>query len=109
MPLYEFVCDCGTVTEALCSRDTAAVACPQCGNEAGRRPFYAAAGHIAAVHDSQFVNDHGHYRLDLFEEASAEAGDRYERRRQQGEQVKTPNYLGQGLKMARQRDPRIGL
>ena len=30
MPVYEFECDCGHVTEALVRMDTKTVECPQC-------------------------------------------------------------------------------
>ena len=37
MPIYEFSCPRGHVTERLASMDTEAIECPECGQEAPRR------------------------------------------------------------------------
>ncbi|MGD8949820.1 MAG: zinc ribbon domain-containing protein [Desulfobacterales bacterium] len=34
MPVYEFECSCGAVTEELTKMDTRSIACPKCGNKA---------------------------------------------------------------------------
>ena len=34
MPVYEFECSCGEVTEELTKMDTRSIACPKCGNKA---------------------------------------------------------------------------
>ncbi|MGD8674678.1 MAG: zinc ribbon domain-containing protein [Desulfobacterales bacterium] len=34
MPVYEFECSCGAVTDELTKMDTRSIACPKCGNKA---------------------------------------------------------------------------
>lgn len=40
MPLYEYRCEQGDVTEARRGVDCEAIPCPACGREARRVPFY---------------------------------------------------------------------
>jgi putative FmdB family regulatory protein len=36
MPVYEFVCSCGEVTEELAKMDTRSITCPKCGKKANK-------------------------------------------------------------------------
>jgi putative FmdB family regulatory protein len=81
MPLYDFECPAGHVTEKRAGLSDEAMPCPLCGESARRVPFYAsqyingetvAKGRSKATRLGNVVDKHGRYRVGLFQEASAE-------------------------------------
>ena len=107
MPIYDFRCECGEVTEVRAGYETVSLPCPACGCPAQR----------VAVYDSQYTitetgghsyprlnnakSEKGKYRVSDFVEASAEinhAASAIEK--QEGKPVKVPNFYKAGLKKA---------
>ncbi len=89
MPMYEYRCREGHVTELLRPRTVEVVACA-CGAPAGRAQVYP----FAVSGFTPIPRDEKNYRQDFreFTEARAEAGDYYGRLRANGDPVNEPDY-----------------
>ena len=81
MPLYDFCCEKGHVTEMRAGLEVIALACPICGRDAPRVPFYesqyisgetVAKGVTKASRAGNVIDKHGRTRVSLFQEASQE-------------------------------------
>ena len=92
MPLYLFICPCGTSTEAIRKVGTESIACA-CGGQAERRVIYAPS----------IGQRETKYRGRDFLEASAEIAERSdELSRREGVAVKTPDFMGMATRRAHQ-------
>ncbi len=68
MPLFDFDCGQGHLTERLCSRETAIIPCPVCGSPATR----AAVNRIGVTGFARTPIDQRMVRMGAFNEASSE-------------------------------------
>ena len=82
MPLYDYCCEQGHVTEARAGYEQTSLPCPACGRRAGRVAVYeeqyisgetVAKGIRKASPAGDIKNKHGQYRVKLWQESQAEA------------------------------------
>ena len=103
MPLYDFTCPDGHVTEKRASYDTEAIPCA-CGQPAPRQ--FSPPG--IKVHKGPANWDiktaDGKWRLSHFKEAHAENAYFYEQREKAGDPVQRPDLFKEAYARARQRD-----
>ena len=105
MPVYDFACKCGEVTEARVGYETSSLPCPACGTPARRVAVYAYQSTITETGSYPRLDNakspDGKYRLSNFQEASAEidyAASRIEQR--EGKPVKIPSAYKAGRREA---------
>lgn len=68
MPLYEYECNAGHLTEAVRPLLTASVICPHCGSTAARRAVSRVAVRVGAENDwTSSVRDNGQIRVPVAE------------------------------------------
>ena len=112
MPLYDYCCGSGHVTEARRGRDCESILCPACGEEARRVAVYAeqtiigetvAKGVSSATRAGNIKDKHGRTRVSLFQEASAEIDRAHQKREQEvGRELPSPSLYKEAMKRARQ-------
>ena len=107
MPIYDFRCVCGEVTEARAGYETVSLPCPACGCPARRVPVYDSQYTITETggHSYPRLNnaksEKGKYRVSDFVEASSEIAHEAEKaEKKEGSPVKVPNFYKAGLKKA---------
>lgn len=104
MPLYEYVCREGHVTELLRPRDVAVVSCA-CGAAASRE----AVNHIGVTGFATVPRDQRNYRQNYgeYREAVAEVADHYETKQKRGDPAREPDYYSHAVTQARAKGARI--
>jgi hypothetical protein len=98
VPIYNFACECGEVTEARAGYETGSLPCPACGQAATR----------SAVYQIALGTKEKKYRVTEFQEASQELEYAHgQQERREGRKVKWPSPYKAGLKEAARRGARI--
>jgi hypothetical protein len=98
MPYYDFICECGEVTEARAGYDAGAMPCPACGQSARR----------SAIHQIALGTKEKKYRVSDFQEASQELDYSHSQQEQrEGRRVKMPSPYKAGLREAARRGAKI--
>ena len=106
MPIYDFACPCGEVTEARAGYDTSALPCA-CGQLAKRVAVYqyqytiTETGGKSTPRLNNAKSEKGKYRVSDFIEASSEIAHEAEKtEKKEGKPVKIPSFYKAGLKKA---------
>ena len=117
MPLYDFCCEQGHVTEMRAGVEVACRACPICGRDAQRVPFYesqfiigetVARGVTKATREGNIKDKHGRTRVSLFQEAASELAYAHERAEETaGKKLPQPDLFRAGLREAQRRGARL--
>lgn len=109
MPLYDFGCTCGEVTERKAGYEVTVIPCPSCGKDAQRLAVYAyqsIRGDTVptgnATRAGNVKSPKGKYRVSLFQEACAEVAYDSGKREEAG-LVPAPNLYKVGIEEARRR------
>ncbi len=107
MPVYDYRCKCGEVTEARQGYDDTVLPCLACGAPAQRVAVYQFQYTITETGGNSYprLNNakrtDGKYRVADFQEASATISDAYERvEKKEGAKIKSPNPYKTGLRKA---------
>ena len=115
MPLYDFGCPCGQVTELKKGYGVTAIPCPSCGNEASRLAVYAEqfiSGETCpkgnATRAGNITDSKGRTRVSLFQEACQEMNHAHTKaENEQGRKLESPNLYKAGVERARQMGAQI--
>ncbi|KKL48824.1 hypothetical protein LCGC14_2321630 [marine sediment metagenome] len=85
MPIYDYRCNCGEVTEARRGVGFTSIPCPACGRTAAREAVYSIVSRATispnypdSICPGDIKNKHGQYRVKLWQERAAEAAYREE-------------------------------
>ena len=106
MPIYDFACACGEVTEARAGYETSALPCA-CGRLAKRVAVYQSqytiteTGGKSTPRLNNAKSEKGKYRVSDFREASAEIDHEVSKvEKREGKPVKIPSFYKAGLRQA---------
>jgi len=105
VPLYDYRCTCGRVTESRQGIDTSAIPCP-CGSSADRVQVYAPMIDLDKAPRESAIRRQRQEHRD-FAEAREEVGTTYGSRRSNGDPVPRRDYLGEAKAAARRKGAAI--
>lgn len=116
MPLYDFECRVGHVTEVKAGYDVTHLPCPTCGREALRLAVYREqyiSGETVpkgnATREGNIKDKHGRTRLSVFQEASQEIDYAHTKAENEaGRELPSPNLYKKAVRAAKQKGVNYG-
>ncbi len=115
MPLYDFACKRGHITEERRGYNDSVIPCPSCGKRAQRVPVYVEQFIIgetcpkgSATRAGNIKDSKGRTRVSLFTEACEEMSHAHTKaENEQGRKLESPNLYKAGLARARKMGAQI--
>jgi hypothetical protein len=106
MALYDYLCECGVVTEARRGVDVESIPCPACGQPAKRQPVYQVAVLSSGLPTRAGRHSDTRRKRQQFRdwrEASEEIENAYsQQEKEAGHPIQRPNYYEIGLERAKE-------
>ncbi len=107
MPLYDFKCPSGHVTERLKGYGVESIPCPYCCAPAHRRGYNTVSVELREA-ATEVKDKDGRVNVTRFKEASEEVAYGYEKAEQrEGVKIKSPNLYKAGLREAKRKGAKL--